>query len=78
MLDSGANCGEESRCTEKRLRSLGIQRDRISSNQRPDSVVLRHQFCIGVGIELLRLMCIHFHGFFVVCEFGAHLRSLWV
>ena len=44
--------------------------------KRPDSVVLHHQFCIAVGVELLRLMCFHFSGFFIVFEFGAHLRSL--
>ena len=63
MLDSGANCGEESRCIEKWLRSQGIQRERISSNQRPDSAVLHHQFFIAVGVKLLRSMCIHFYGF---------------
>ena len=31
--------------------------------KRPDSAVLHHQFCIAVGVKLLRSTCIHFYGF---------------
>ena len=74
MLDSGTNYGEESRCAEKWQRSLGIQRDRISSNQRPDSAVLHHQFYVAVGVELLRLICVLFHRFFIVFGFNTRLQ----